>query len=47
MNARFYKDLDVFEVAAYSDDGPRFSLWGALWEFAEALWLTGHEEEEE
>ena len=45
MNARFYKDLDdMFEVAEYRDGG--FSLWGTLWTFAEALWLTGHEEDE-
>ena len=48
MNARFYHDIDdMFEWAGYTDDGPQFSLWGSLWAFAEAMWLTGHEEEEE
>ena len=47
MNARFYKDFDdMFEVAEYRDDGGGFSLWDALWEFAEAMWLTGHEEDD-
>jgi hypothetical protein len=46
MNTRFYQDIDtMFEFAAYSDDGAGFSLWGSLWAFAEAMWLTGHEEE--
>lgn len=38
MNARFYQDIDTIV-----EDG--ISLWGALWEFAEAMWLVGHEEE--
>lgn len=46
MNARFYQDIDtMFDVAGYHDSGSSFSLWGALWNFAEAMWLTGHEEE--
>lgn len=46
MNARFYQDIDtMFEVAAYSDGESSFSLWDTLWAFAEAMWLTGHEEE--
>jgi hypothetical protein len=44
MNTQFYKEIDdMFEVAGYRDGG--FSLWGTLWAFAEAMWLTGHEEE--
>ena len=45
MNARFYQDLDTMFEWEPCEEG--FSFWGALWEFAEAMWLTGHEEEEE
>ena len=45
MNARFYQDIDdMFAMAGYHDDD-KFSLWSTLWAFAEAMWLTGHEEE--
>lgn len=43
MNVRFYQDIDkMIEVAGSHDSS--FSLWGTLWEFAEAMWLTGHED---
>ena len=47
MNARFYTDLDeMFDYAGYSDEGGGVSLWSTLWAFAEAMWLTGHEEDD-
>jgi hypothetical protein len=50
MNARFYNDLDadgLYAVAGYSDrGGSGFSLWSTLWAFAEAMWLTGHDDDD-
>ncbi len=49
MNARFYNDLDadgLYAVAGYSDEGGGFSLWSTLWAFAEAMWLTGHDDDD-
>jgi hypothetical protein len=28
------------------EDHDSFSLWSTLWSFAEAMWLTGHEDED-
>ena len=41
MNAHFYKDIDSM-IKDYNG----FSLWDTLWSFAEAMWLTGHEDED-
>jgi hypothetical protein len=36
----------MFTHAGYSNSAPGFSLWATLMEFVEAMWLTGHEEED-